>query len=185
MLPIHTILHPTDFSERSRNALPLACALARDYGARLVFLHVALPPTLVYGEGALPLDPEILFREAKERLDRLEVPQANVRAERRFEEGDPVTEILRVAREINADLIVLGTHGRTGLARLLMGSVAEQIVRKAACPVLTVTAPFVPASAPRPPVEEPVGAAGGRETDRVRRAATDNLGGYSHGEVFG
>jgi len=148
MLPIHTILHPTDFTDRSEYAFHLASALTRDYGARLVLLHVVAPAVAVYGEGALPLDPEVLAYEAKERLNRLEVPGANVRAKRLFAEGDPATEILRVAREIHADLIVLGTHGRTGLARLLMGSVAEQVVRKATCPVLTVTAPFAPAPAP-------------------------------------
>src|SRR5437870_2298337 len=101
-----------------------------------------MPPTVVYGEGILPPDPQLLSEEAKKQLDRLEVPQANVRAQRRFEEGDPPTEILRVAQEINADLIVLGTPGRTGLGLLLLGSVAEQIVRKATCPVLTVTTPL-------------------------------------------
>jgi len=142
MLPIHTILHPTDFSDRSGNAFQLACALTRDYGARLVVLHVSVPPTIVYGQGILPPDPEILRQEAKEQLDRLQAPQADARAERRLEEGDPATEVLRLAREIGANLIVMGTHGRTGLGRLLMGSVAEQVVRKATCPVLTVTTPF-------------------------------------------
>src|SRR5262245_52714515 len=113
MLPIHTVLHPTDFSDRAGNALHVACALARDYGARLILLHVVAPPTVAYGEGVIPPDPELIFREAKERFDRLEVPDANVRAERKIVEGDPVTEILRVAQEINTNLIVLGTHGRT------------------------------------------------------------------------
>jgi len=70
-----------------------------------------------------------------------------VRAERRLAEGDAVEETLRVAQEANADLIVMGTHGWTGLGRLLMGSVAEQVVRRASCPVLTVKAPF-PDAAP-------------------------------------
>lgn len=147
MLPIHTILHPTDFSERSEHALQLASALARDYGARLVVLHVATPPTIVYGEGILPPEPEILFQEARDHLNRLEVSDAKIRAERRFEVGDPATEVLRVAQEINANLIVMGTHGRTGLGRLLMGSVAEQVVRRASCPVLTVKTPL-PETAP-------------------------------------
>lgn len=150
MLSIQTILHPTDFSERSENAFQLACALTRDYGARLVVLHVVAPPPLAYGEGLPPPDPTILLREAKDSLERLEVPGADVRAERRLVEGDPAAEIRRVAQEIDASLIVLGTHGRTGLSRLLMGSVAEQVMREAACPVLTVTAPFpgaVPADA--------------------------------------
>jgi nucleotide-binding universal stress UspA family protein len=141
MLPIHCILNPTDFSDRSSYAFQFACALTRDYGARLIVLHVAAP-TVFYGEGLVIPEAETLFQEAKEKLNRLEVPDANIRAERRFQEGDPVTEILRVAQELHADLIVMGTHGRTGLRRLLMGSVAEQVVRKAACPVLTVTAPF-------------------------------------------
>lgn len=141
MLPIHTILHPTDFSERSQNALRLACALARDYGARLVVLHAATAPVTVYGEEALPLDPEVAYHEAREELDHVIVPNDDVRAERRFEEGDAAGTILRLARELPADLVVMGTHGRTGLARLLMGSVAEQVVRKAPCPVLTVSAP--------------------------------------------
>jgi nucleotide-binding universal stress UspA family protein len=65
-----------------------------------------------------------------------------VEAERRLEEGDPVEAILRVAEEIGADLIVMGTHGRTGLSRLFMGSVAEQVLRRAPCPVLTLKSPF-------------------------------------------
>ena len=143
MLAIRTILHPTDFSERSQYAFGVACALARDYGARLIVLHVAEVPTVASAEGVvLPPNPEELRRAAQEQLDRLPVPHANVRAERRLEQGDAVTEILRVAQEVHADLIVLGTHGRTGLGRLLMGSVAEQVVRQAACPVLTVKTPF-------------------------------------------
>lgn len=143
MLSIQTILHPTDFSERSENAFQLACALTRDYGARLVVLHVVAPLSpFAYGEGLPPPDPTILLREAKDHLERLEVRGADARAERRLEEGDPAAEIHRVAQEIDASLIVLGTHGRTGLGRLLMGSVAEQVVRNAACPVLTVSAPF-------------------------------------------
>ena len=147
MLAIRTILHPTDFSEPSQNALGLACALARDYGARLIVLHIAELPTVASAEGVvLPPNPEELRRAAQEQLDRLPVPHANVRAERRLEQGDAVTEILRVAQEAHADLIVLGTHGRTGLGRLLMGSVAEQVVRKASCPVLTVKTPFTQAA---------------------------------------
>jgi nucleotide-binding universal stress UspA family protein len=157
MLPIHTILHPTDFSERSQSALLLACALGRDYGARLVVLHVAVQPTIVYGEGVVPPDPELLLQEDREQLDRLPVPDANVRALRRLEEGDPATEILRVAGEINASLIVMATHGRTGLERLLMGSVAEQVMRKAPCPVLTVRTPFTLPS-PGTPVAELISA---------------------------
>ena len=140
MLPVRTILHPADFSERSQYALWLACALARDYGARLILVHVAAAPTVAYGEGVVPPNPEELRAAAKDQLDRLEVPHAKV--ERRLEQGHAPTEILRVAQKANADLIIMGTHGRTGLGRLLMGSVAEQVVRQAPCPVLTVKTPF-------------------------------------------
>jgi nucleotide-binding universal stress UspA family protein len=156
MLPIRTILHPTDFSDRSQHALHLACALARDHGASLVVLHAEPTPYIGYSEGAIPPDPGVLLEESKEQLRRLEVPDAGLRTERRFVEGDPAEEILRAAREAGADLIIMGTHGRTGLSRLLMGSVAEQVVRRADCPVLTVKAPFpVAASAAQAVPAEP------------------------------
>jgi nucleotide-binding universal stress UspA family protein/CBS domain-containing protein len=143
MLPIRSILIPTDFSERSGHALQLAGALARDYDARLTVLHVAAPPTMFYGEGViLPPEPEALYQEARSRLNGLALPDLAIRADRRLEQGDPATEILHIAQQIHCDLIVMGTHGRTGLKRLLMGSVAEQVVRKASCPVLTLAAPF-------------------------------------------
>jgi nucleotide-binding universal stress UspA family protein len=142
VLAIHTILYPTDFSDRAACAFGLACALARDYGARLVLLHVSPLPMLAYGEGVVMPRPPDSHDRLKAELERLEVPDAAIRVERRVEEGDPVPEILRVAEEVGADLIVLGTHGRTGLGRLLMGSVAEQVVRRGPCPVLTVRTPF-------------------------------------------
>jgi nucleotide-binding universal stress UspA family protein len=158
MLAIRTILHPTDFSEQSQAAFVLACALTRDYGARLIALHVVATEAFVYGEGYLPPTSEELLADAREQFERLQPPQGTVRAEHRLEQGDAAPEILRVAQEVHADLIVMGTHGRTGLSRLLMGSVAEQIVRKAACPVLTMTAPFVSALSPVTPGEEPTSA---------------------------
>jgi len=141
MLPIHTILHPTDFSDRSQLAFRLACALARDYGARLVLLHVAPIPVLVYGEGVVPPQPDDYLEQLEEELHRLQAPDPSIHVEHRLKEGDPVTEILEVAEETGADLVVMGTHGRTGLGRLLMGSVAEHVVRRASCPVLTVRTP--------------------------------------------
>jgi len=149
MLPVHTLLHPTDFSEPSQCAFQLACALARDHKARLLLLHVVTRPLLVYGEGFIPDDPRELFEEARVRLARLD-PGSGLFAERRVEEGNPVEEILHVAEESHCGMIVMGTHGRTGLARLLMGSVAEQVVRKALFPVLTVKSPF-PSAVPDTP----------------------------------
>src|SRR5438874_1488196 len=157
MLPIHTILHPTDFSERSAFAFRLACALARDYDARLVLVHVAVVPVVLYGEGVVPAQPEDYQEGLMRELHRLQPPDPSLRVEHLLKEGDPVTEILGVAREINADLIVMGTHGRTGLERLLMGSVAERVVRRAACPVLTVRTPFPQAVPAGELLAEPAG----------------------------
>jgi len=119
MLPIRTILQPTDFSDRSEHAFRLAWLLARDHGARLVLLQVIVPTD-----------------------DQLPAPSAEVRVERQLTEGIPVPEILRAAAETHSDLIVMSTHGRMGPGRALMGSVAEQVVRRAACPVLTVKRPL-------------------------------------------
>ena len=141
MLNIQIVLHPTDYSERSEFAFRIACSLARDYRAKLILLHVALRSVTVEGEAAIAPRSEEYFQEQREILERVSVP-AEARVERQLGEGDPAVEILRAAQAVKADLIVMGTHGRTGLSRLLMGSVAEQIVRKAPCPVLTVRTPF-------------------------------------------
>jgi len=139
MLNIRSILHPTDFSSHSENARELACALCRDYGAHLNLLHVIKHAALLHGSEGPPLDPEVARQQALEQLRRLLIPGSHCPVDRRLEEGEPIPTILRVAEELRSDLIVMGTHGRTGLRRFLMGSVAEQIVRRARCPVLTVT----------------------------------------------
>jgi nucleotide-binding universal stress UspA family protein len=142
MLPIRTILHPTDFSERSRHGFRLACSLARDYGAHLIVLHVVPTPLAVYMEGVVAGPEEDFQEEVDAQFHAMKSGIAEVRPEYRMVEGDAIYEILRFAAEQPCDLIVMGTHGRTGLGRFLMGSVAEGVVRKAACPVLTVKAPF-------------------------------------------
>src|SRR5262245_44871065 len=143
MLPIHTILHPTDFSECSQCAFGTACALARDYGARLIVLHmipVGTPEILnlvqLGGEST-----ESIRESVRSSLQRVQAPHPVIQVEHRLEDGDPAKGILRVAEESHAHLIVMGTKGRTGVARLLMGSVAEQVQRRATCPVLVVKAP--------------------------------------------
>lgn len=138
MFPISKILHPTDFSKPSEHAFELACALARDYGAHLVVLHVVSPPSVVFTEGAVPPDIEFLVDEARARLEQLKGPDPSFAFERRIAHGQAVESILQAIHELDADLVVLGTHGHTGLKRLLMGSVAEQVLRKSPCPVLTV-----------------------------------------------
>jgi nucleotide-binding universal stress UspA family protein len=142
MLPIHTILRPTDFSIRSKSAFDLACAIAHDYGARVVVVHVQ-PPRMMGGEvQALITRPEEVEQELRAELNRLQPQNASTRIERVLKMGEAATEILRAADETSSNVIVMGTHGRTGLSRLLMGSVAEAVSRKANCPVLTVRHPF-------------------------------------------
>ena len=143
MLALKTLLHPTDFSEHSRYAFRLACSLARDHGARLVVVHVVMtlgPELVPAGEAVTQLQPEGYQQKLWDDLHQVQSPDPSVPVEYRLAEGEPAEEIVRLAKETGCDLIVLGTHGRTGLERLLMGSVAEQVVRKAPCPVLTVKA---------------------------------------------
>ena len=142
MLGIKTILHPTDFSERSALAFRLACSLARDYGARLVVVHIVPVSTVYYGEGVMVSPPPEDQEALREQLLQLQPRDAKVAVEHRLLKGDAATEIVDVAEETKADVIVIGSHGRTGLARLLLGSVAEKVMRKAPCPVVTVRAPL-------------------------------------------
>lgn len=137
MLPLATILHPTDFSEHSEFAFRVASALARDYNARLILLHVIAPPMVVYAGGPVPAEMWPSVEEVKENLRKMEGRTHHVRVESQVMEGDPVDMILRAAEETHSDAIVMGTHGRTALSRLLLGSVAESVIRKAPCPVLT------------------------------------------------
>ena len=136
--PIRLILHPTDFSKRSWPALGVARALARADGARLVLQHVAPAEILSGGTFFAPAD----LGPEREALARLEEESARAGLEgsvqARFSQGDPVTEVLVAAEELGCDLIVMGSHGRTGLRRLMMGSVAETVIRKAPCLTLVV-----------------------------------------------
>lgn len=150
MLPVRTIVCPTDFSDRAAPAVELATALARDYSAELVLVHVTPPPVQVVSGGVLVGVPVDSSAEAAH-LDAVRVADPRVVVRRLTAVGPPATEIVRLAREQGADLIVMGTHGRGGLARVLVGSVAEAVMRHAPCPVLTVRSPFPPpAAAPHP-----------------------------------
>jgi len=143
MLPIRRILHPTDFSELSHSAFELACALARDYSAELIVMHVYPTSSIFAPDGiAVPLPMEEPY-ELRVRLAEIRPTDPRVKVEHHLVEGLPTEQILKLARTTGADLIVLGTHGTTGLTRLLMGSVAEHVTRKAPCPVLTVRGPFL------------------------------------------
>jgi nucleotide-binding universal stress UspA family protein len=156
MLPIKTILHPTDFSEQSSQAFRMACAVARDYGARVVVCHVMALPIHAYRElGPFVPEPAVMEDEVRQTLEAVRPRNPAVAVEHRLCKGDAATEIVALAGEIKADVIVLGTHGRTGLSRLAPGSVAETVLRRAPCPVLTVKAPRPAAVAPRQVSREP------------------------------
>jgi nucleotide-binding universal stress UspA family protein len=135
------ILCPTDFSPSSMKAFEVAGAMARDRSAPLVVLHVAPKPLSSLGgtQAVPPMPDEINLKDARDQLARITAP-AGVSMETRLEMGEAAPIILSVARDTNCQLIVMGTHGRSGLGRLLMGSVAEEVVRKAPCPVLTLKA---------------------------------------------
>ena len=134
------ILFPTDFSPLGETALEMATALAKQRGAKLVIAHVEEPP-MAYGGGELYSGIEEPDRREMEAMLAAILPtDPAVGYEHRLLIGSPATAIVRLAESENFDLIVMPTHGRTGLSRLLMGSVAEEVVRKAPCPVLTVKA---------------------------------------------
>ena len=141
MLPITSVLHPTDFSDRSEPAFHIARSLARDYAAKLYLLHVV--PYTSFGalEGA-PSDAPEREREAKQMLHKLAAEVPGVPVETAVVLGQAAEDTVAFAAKHKIDVIVLGTHGHTGLSRLLMGSVAEHVLRDAPCPVLTVRKPF-------------------------------------------
>lgn len=133
---IKRILCPVDFSPESASALALATIFARDTGAEIVLLHV-VEPLPAYGDvmSFAPLEPDCAGPRSK--LEAIAVDPA-LKVRRSVLVGFPADTILGQARSEHADLIVMGTHGHTGLTHLLMGSVAESIVRNAPCAVLTI-----------------------------------------------
>jgi nucleotide-binding universal stress UspA family protein len=145
MIALKTILVPTDFSETSDQALRYGKALAQAFGASLHLLHVVQEPFAqpwaveAYGFSLATLQEE-WTKEATQRLDAAFTAdeRAALKATLATQLGHPYLEILRYAQEKAVDLIVMGTHGRGALGHVMMGSVAERIVRKAPCPVLTV-----------------------------------------------
>jgi nucleotide-binding universal stress UspA family protein len=136
------ILFPTDFSTCSDAGLEQATILARDAGAKLMIVHVEEPATAYTGGemyyGAIEPDNSALV----DMLHAVVPTDPKVPFEHRMLTGDPAAEIVRFAEEARCELIVMGTHGRTGFTRLLMGSVAEAVVRRATCPVVTYKVPL-------------------------------------------
>jgi len=146
------ILAATDFSEDSNLAIGYAEELARRFGAEILLLHVdqALPPVMVSPEIGPVMDVGAMTRIAEEQrmmaqkeLDKIvnRLREGGLKARPMLKVGSPFLEIIHAAKNEGSDLIVMGTHGRTGLAHVLMGSVAERVVQKAHCPVLTIRHP--------------------------------------------
>ena len=142
MIQIKRVLCPTDFSECAEHALKYAIELARRFESKLYLLHVL--DTRVYGHLEPFASTVWSIYDAKEQAAKgiaeiiPEQERKALHSESQIREGTPFVEIIKFAREAEIDLIVLGTHGRTGLSHMLMGSVAEKVVRKAPCPVLTI-----------------------------------------------
>ncbi len=147
MIKLKNILCPLDFSENSQEALQYAMHLMlKDDDATLYLVHVVDSRVFDYSgpmyEQEVPLMRVELDQSTREQLEKkllAEVPEEiQNRVETTILFGVPFLEIIMAAKDKNIDLIVIGTHGRTGLAHMIMGSVAEKVVRKAPCPVLSV-----------------------------------------------
>jgi nucleotide-binding universal stress UspA family protein len=143
---LQRILVPVDFSEHSKNALTYAISIAKQFQSELVLVYVVesaiYPAEFGFGQVALPTaEMERDFRErGKKELEKLVRSHINDQAKSRtmVAEGHPASEILAIANKEQVDLIIIATHGHTGVEHLLFGSTTEKVVRKASCPVLVV-----------------------------------------------
>lgn len=146
-LQIKRILVPLDFSIHALKALRYATAFARQFQAALIFLHVTEPVVYPadFGYAPLPMNEleEHFQRDARERLEALAAEQvaAGLPTETIMRIGKPYQEIAAAAQELQADLIVITTHGYAGLTHVVLGSTAERVVRHALCPVFVVREP--------------------------------------------
>lgn len=143
MPEIRRILCPVDFSEPSESALDYAVDLASKFGADVQLVHVYQLPVYALPDGAMMAGPEFTTKvtnELSKALDALAEKKAEsgVKVETHLVEGIPYREVVRLGEELEADLVVMGTHGRTGIKHLLLGSVAERVVRSSKIPVITV-----------------------------------------------
>ncbi len=145
------IIYPTDFSMAAETVFDTAQRLARDSDSLLLIVHVVepvvattpgtvAPPVTLGGTDLSATQQQQALDEAREQLGKVVPADPSIRFEHRLIEGFASEGILHLTEHEQADLIIMGTHGRTGVERLLMGSVAEKIVRHASCPVLTLRA---------------------------------------------
>jgi universal stress protein A len=144
MIKLTSILVPVDFSAHSRKAFHYALTFARQFEAKLFLLHVVEPVIYPTELGYMPLEMEALQRNvvtsARERLASMATADlpVEIASEQLVRMGSPYLEITAAAREMSVDLLVIATHGYTGLKHVLLGSTAERVIRHAPCPVLTV-----------------------------------------------
>ena len=146
-MPTSHILVPTDFSTHADHALDYALALAKELQARITLLHVIYRPPM--GEASLLTYLAEVEAEARQALERRvqRLREAGLQGTYIMVHGVPWQEIVEAAGVQKADLIVMGTHGRTGVLHVLLGSVAEKVLRHAPCPVLVTRAPAQSAAA--------------------------------------
>jgi nucleotide-binding universal stress UspA family protein len=147
MLSINVIVVPTDFSEQSLTALDCAVGLAETYDARLKVIFVNEPGLKISDMAWVGVDERAMNKmqltEARRSIEKVVLDRipVEVSADAEILYGEAVVKIIEYTSDVNADLIVMATHGRTGVSHVLLGSVAEQIVRKAPCPVMTLKHP--------------------------------------------
>jgi nucleotide-binding universal stress UspA family protein len=144
---IKKVLAPIDFSDYSKSALKYAVNFVKAFNAELILIYVVepviYPPDFSMGQIAMPSIDVEMDKRAKEELDNLakkEIP-SEIKSATIVKTGKPFLEILETATEEDIDLIIIATHGHTGIEHILFGSTAEKVVRKAPCPVLTLRAP--------------------------------------------
>ncbi|MFA5353150.1 MAG: universal stress protein [Thermodesulfovibrionales bacterium] len=147
-MEIKKILFPTDFTEGAMNALPYALDLAKSYGAKLYLMHVVYDIATASGLYVPHISVDEMYKEieasAEKELERFGFEQRQEVRDVQYilRRGVPYEEVLKFIQEEGIDLVVIGTHGRKGLDRVLFGSTAERIVRNSPCPVLTVREPL-------------------------------------------
>lgn len=145
---IKKVLVPVDFSDYSKSSLKYAVNFAKHFGAELYLIYVVepmvYPPDFSMGQIAIPSIDVELDKRASEELNNLgkkEIPQ-DIKSKMIVKTGKPFVEIIEAAAEEDIDLIIIATHGHTGIEHVLFGSTAEKVVRKAPCPVLTLREPI-------------------------------------------
>lgn len=147
-LQIKNILVPIDFSEYSKSSLKYSCDFAKLFNAKLFLIHVIepviYPPDFSMGQISIPSINNEVNERAKQELDNLceACIEPEVEVTTIIKSGKPFYEIIETAEEIDADLIIIATHGHSGVEHILFGSTAEKVVRKAPCPVLTTRTPI-------------------------------------------